>query len=759
MKYLKRVFIMVVIISAFVLASAFSANAASCKLKAQTTATNVNIRSGAGIDTQVLTTLKNKTQLTLINTKIYNNSWYKIKLSDGTKGYISKQYLKIKKNQIFIPASVTGYAGYNGKYRVINTTGNIAKWTSSDENVVKVSSKGVTKYLKEGTASITVSAGKKSSKSIVKVVNADVTLTNAPKELYIHESFTLKASCKKTVSFSSSDKNVATIDNNGLITPVSSGKVEFTASSNSGSDSCLVNIKKRAIILKTAKTTLYSGNRGIITAEGGLSDYKYASSDTAVLTVTNDGLITAVGKGTAKIICTSGDLKKTKKFTVKNGKAVNISNKQGTVHSGMTLFLNSSTKNVKWSCSDTSIATVTNGYVLGLNKGTAIITASTQQGAADCLVTVESPQSVRFVYASENSSFSGKKVTFYAITDTKRNYVKFNITAPDGKTGWITNTSKTTEDGRYIWSGSKTLETTGLYTITAYSKTSSKAKWLTEPSATCTTFVSKATDKKTVSYGERRASSDVIDIISQHEGFVPNVYIDKLADVPTVGYGRVVYAGSTFYNGMTKKEAFAFLIKTVNESGFTSRLNKLLTENKIKFSQQQFDALIDFSYNLGAYAISNNEDLLNILLNSYGNADYERTGFINSFDAVVLKEPKNNSAVIKDIAPGTNITLKGAKSKWYKVELDKGAVGYVLKKYVTRRTTDETTRNLNNVNVKAFAKKYLAYHHAGGVCYKGLLYRRIDEVEMFFYGDYIRDGSYNKTSLSYKCANNSGFYI
>ena len=36
--------------------------------------------------------------------------------------------------------------------------------------------------------------------------------------------------------------------------------------------------------------------------------------------------------------------------------------------------------------------------------------------------------------------------------------------------------------------------------------------------------------------------------------------------------------------------------------------------------------------------------------------------------------------------------------------------------------------------------RFLQYHHAAGSCYWGLLYRRIDEMEIFFYGDYARDG-------------------
>lgn len=761
MKIVKKLFLIVAILSAFTAISIFGADAASCSLKARTNATNLNVRSGASTSSTIVTSLKNPTDVTLLNTKLYNSEWYKIKLSDGTQGYVYKDYLDIKSGQLFIPQTVTGYNGYKVKYKVINTTDSTAKWTSSDSTVATVNKKGVAKCLKNGTTTITVTAGSVTSKSTLTVKNADVKISSAPTEIFLDETCTVKVSCKKKVTFTSSDTAVATVNSDGEVTPVAKGKVTITATSKSGTASCTIKIKKRTIDLKMDNSTLYVSNRRFVTPSGGLQAYSFKSSDTNVFTVDSSGMITAKGAGTAKLTVTSGDLSTKKSITVKSGKYIDISHTSGTVRAGMTLYLKSNTSGVVWSSSDSSIAKIENGYVLGVNKGKAIITVTTSSGASDCLVTVESPQAVRFVYPSENSAFAGDTVTFNAITDMQRSAVKFKITAPNGSESWITNVSKSTEDSRYIWSCSKALTVTGVYTITAYAKTST-GDWQTETSGQCTTFVSKVTKKNQVAFGERRASTDAINIIAEHEGFVGTVYTDTMAGVPTVGYGRVVYAGSTFYNGMTKKEAFAFLIKTVNESGFTSRMNKILTENNIKFSQQQFDALIDFSYNLGAYAITNDDDLFNTLLNSYGSDNYKKKGFINSLNVTVTQKAKSGAKVIANFSAGDEVTLvknKVYNSKWYKILLEDGTKGFVLCDKITRRTTNTAVRNLNNVKVKTFAKYYLPYHHASSQCYVGLLRRRVDEVETFFYGDYVRDGQSNKYGLSYTCSKNSSIKI
>lgn len=66
--------------------------------------------------------------------------------------------------------------------------------------------------------------------------------------------------------------------------------------------------------------------------------------------------------------------------------------------------------------------------------------------------------------------------------------------------------------------------------------------------------------------------------------------------------------------------------------------------------------------------------------------------------------------------------------------------------------------NLAYTNQKVFTQQLLRYHHAGD-CIYGLLYRRIDEVEVFFYGDYQIDGDSNKYGLHYRCAKDYSFGI
>ena len=72
---------------------------------------------------------------------------------------------------------------------------------------------------------------------------------------------------------------------------------------------------------------------------------------------------------------------------------------------------------------------------------------------------------------------------------------------------------------------------------------------------------------------------------------------------------------------------------------------------------------------------------------------------------------------------------------------------------------DTTVRDLRNINYSKFRNWMLARHHASGTCYWGLLYRRIDEVELFMFGDYSVDGSSNKYNMQYSCSGNPSFAV
>ncbi len=763
MKYLKRTlaFLLVAVIAVSVIV--FPANAASYP-KAKINTAGVNIRSGAGLTCNVIANYPVNTSVSLLSPALYNSDWYHIMLPDSTRGYIHKDYLTINKNQLYIPEKATGYKGYFKKYSaLLNTTGYDVAWTSSDSSVASVDYAGKITCKKVGSVTITAKAGTKTVKSTLNVVNATVSFPDSSLATTLGETLKLNASCAKPLTYTCSDESVATVSESGILTPKKLGTVKVTAKSTSGKATCTVQILKYNITLKTNKKVLYSDGYALLKASGGSEGYTFKSSDKKVVVVSKTGIVHAVGTGTASVTCKSGTLSKSINFTVKSGSYLGLTTTKLYLKKDMTYYMKASNAYASWKSSDTSVATVKNGYITGIKKGAAIITASTSDGERDCIVRITAADPVRFVYTSENSALPNKAVRFYAITDTSRVNVRFKITDPEGKASWLSNPKSSKSDGRLIWSKAKTLSTPGEYSIAAYSKTSEDGDWETGPGGKATTFVNESTSRRTVDFAEKRATTKTIKNIASYEGFLPTVTADPLVtDAPTVGYGRVVFAGDEFYNGMTTDEAYAYLVNTVNSGGYTTNLNRTLLKYKIKFNQSHFDALLDFSYNLGAYAISNYSDLLGVLTNSYGKASYAKKAFVNTTSVGLWSKPEADSKLLKALSPYEIVTLNNTKlynEKWYYVKTKEGTKGYVRSAYLTRRSNDTKVRNLKNVTLTDFRNKFMAYHHASGNCYWGLLYRRLDEVEMFFFNDYDLNGRSNTYRISYTCPQNSNTYI
>ena len=123
-----------------------------------------------------------------------------------------------------------------GKTQTLKMTGTKQKitWSSSNKKVAKVSNKGVVKGLKKGSATITAKVGGKkyNCKVTVKVGNVAVTgvsLNESDVDLDVGETLQLKATVSpgnatnKTVTWSSSDSYVASVDSQGVVTAESEG--------------------------------------------------------------------------------------------------------------------------------------------------------------------------------------------------------------------------------------------------------------------------------------------------------------------------------------------------------------------------------------------------------------------------------------------------------------------------------------------------------------------------------------------------------
>ena len=151
---------------------------------------------------------------------------------------------------------------------------------------------------------------------------SSVSLDKTSTTLEVGDEATLTASItpsnadNKNVSWSSSNNNVATV-NNGKITAVAEGTATITVTTEDGSKTatCEVTVKaatKTAVNItdfsvSAASATLVKGNTTTTIVANDQADwtaaYIYSSSNTDVATVDANGVITAKAKGTATITC------------------------------------------------------------------------------------------------------------------------------------------------------------------------------------------------------------------------------------------------------------------------------------------------------------------------------------------------------------------------------------------------------------------------------------------------------------------------
>ena len=723
----------------------------------------VNLRSGPGTNYSVLTIMGKSTTFTFITETLYNSSWYYIKLSDGTKGYVMKDYATKNKPLTIKMCRKTATIYKGCQYALWQTGADYPEWKSSNTSIATVDGNGIVTAKSTGKVTITASQDGGSASCVFTIKSGVSTgISNSSSGIVMTNGTTYKFNAKvSNVSWFSSNTNVATVKG-GTVAAKGVGYTTISAYNTSGSSTCLVKVNPGNGTIKFAKSSvaIYKGCQYAIPVSGTTSAY-WKSSNTSVATVNGNGVVTSKGVGTTTVKAWNSKSSATIKITVKSGSSTGITATSANVPKGKSIILKANS-GVSWTSSNSSIATVKNGVVDTKKTGYVTIHAYTSSGSSTCLIHVTSAEPVRFVYASPNSAPLKSKVTFKAITDKTRTGVKF-VANNGSHSLTLTAKNKTTDGNNYIWTASYNLNYSGKWTIKAYSKTASSDYTYKSGNGDGEVFVTTATNTTTTVTGERRASDSIINLIATFEGFLPSVTADYITTDPTLGYGKVVTTNEQFYNNLTKSEAYAYLCQTVNSGGYTTVTNKYLTSNNIKFNQRQFDALVCFTYNVGAYVLYNDSILSNILLNC-GSAPKIAAGvagYINESGVNLRSGPGTNYSILTSMSKNTKFTFvdnKTYNSHWYKIKLTStGKVGYVYSDYAT--VSGSGTRDFDKVNKNSLIKRFLQYHHAAGSCYWGLLYRRIDEMEIFFYGDYICDGEKNKYHFNFTCANNSSFRI
>ena len=223
------------------------------------------------------------------------------------------------------------------------------------------------------------------------------------------------------VTWTSSDETVITVDGEGLVTAVGDGMAEVTAAS--GDVSAMVSITvmvpsepvATTVAIDPASHTLEAiGQTVQLTAavldqdENVMADavVTWSSDDASVATVDEDGLVTAVGSGLAKITAQAGDAMGTATITVSQLPAsisIEVDAEATTLAwIGQTLQLMAYVRDandkpivdpdVTWMSSDESVVTVDgDGLVEAVGNGMAEVTAASGDVSAKVSITVMVP--------------------------------------------------------------------------------------------------------------------------------------------------------------------------------------------------------------------------------------------------------------------------------------------------------------------------------------------------------------------------------
>ena len=199
---------------------------------------------------------------------------------------------------------------------------------SNDPTIVTVTSEGVAQAVGVGTAQVVASAGGVSCVYTItteldeSMIVTDMDITLASNTIAVGDTTSLSlgvlptsASNYASVSLSSSNPAVATVNNFGKVTGVAPGTATITATCgdvsasatikvvNSGVDRQSIDLNTSYVVLKPGASRTITGK---VTPSSASQSLTFKSNDSKVATVSAKGVITAVGTGATSVVVSNG---------------------------------------------------------------------------------------------------------------------------------------------------------------------------------------------------------------------------------------------------------------------------------------------------------------------------------------------------------------------------------------------------------------------------------------------------------------------
>lgn len=214
-----------------------------------------------------------------------------------------------------------------------NATDTAETYASTDPEIVSVDESGLVAALKQGSAMITITVGGKHAhfEVAVEAQKVPVESVTLPDELAggvsLQIGATLNIAGRAIVApenatataetYASSDETVATVGTNGVVTALALGTTTITVTVDGQSASFELTVTKvpvasvilpeeftKGVSLEPDQTLNIAGKATVLPENATYKAETYASSDTEVATVSDEGVVTALKEGTATITVT-----------------------------------------------------------------------------------------------------------------------------------------------------------------------------------------------------------------------------------------------------------------------------------------------------------------------------------------------------------------------------------------------------------------------------------------------------------------------
>ncbi len=297
-------------------------------------------------------------------------------------------------------------------------------WTSRDPSIATVTQSGVVKGIAIGSTQVAASANGHSALATITVANAatasvvvtpghvDAVVNGTAKLTGVALDASQQPLTDRSLTWSTSNATVATVDATGLVTAHAVGTATITGSSQGKSATATitvtqaqvasVNVTPNPLSMSVGQNTqltatILDQNGNPITGRTAA----WTTSNSGVATVSTTGVLTAVAAGSATITASIDGKSGTTVVSVSNFGVGSVSVQPSTVSvvervsSQLSAVVRDVTgaivtgRVVAWTSSDNAIATVSpSGLVTGVKAGSATITATSEGVSGTAVITV-----------------------------------------------------------------------------------------------------------------------------------------------------------------------------------------------------------------------------------------------------------------------------------------------------------------------------------------------------------------------------------